>query len=95
MEIEKVKERLDELSRLKFNLNMIDRWTDEDRKMLRKIDAEKERIKKSVKSRIRELNRQEGSILFNVARLTADELVEVQKIKTEREELTRILEEKF
>lgn len=95
MEIEKVKERLDELSRLKFSLNMIDRWTDEDRKMLRKIDAEKEKIKKSVKSRIRELNRQEGSILFNVARLTADKLVEVQKIKTEREELTKILEEKF
>lgn len=74
---------------------MIDRWTDKDRNMLRKINAEKESIKKSIKSRIRELNRQEGSILFNVARLAADELVEVQKIKAEREELTKILEEKF
>ncbi len=45
---EELKKKLEELEEREFIINMVDRWTNEDRELLRKIREEKNIIKKEL-----------------------------------------------
>ena len=45
---EELKRKLEELEDREFIINMVDRWTNEDRELLRRIREEKNNIKKEL-----------------------------------------------
>lgn len=45
---EELKRKLKELEEREFIINMVDRWTNEDRELLRRIREEKSNIKKEL-----------------------------------------------
>ena len=56
-----IKERIDSLETRRFYINMVERWTNEDRKMLREIEKELAELKRGEKNGSKQKSRKRNN----------------------------------